>query len=289
MAKREVDEISGVEDTGHEWDGIKELDNPLPRWWLYVMYACIVWAIGYWIVMPAWPTLNGYTKGVFAYSERAKTDADVAAMQAQRAPMFKKLMATPIEQVNANADLRNFAIEAGRATFNDNCSTCHGAGGQGSAGFPSLADNVWLWDGSFAGIEQTIKYGIRSGHDQARLSAMPSFGKDALLNAEQINDLTDYVMTLSKLPGADAGKAARGAQLFAENCVSCHGAAGTGDPLQGAPNLTDKEYLYGNSREAIHGQIYSGNGGVMPTWEAKLSPETVKSLVVYVHSLGGGK
>jgi cytochrome c oxidase cbb3-type subunit III len=289
MAKRELDDHSGVETTGHEWDGIKELDHPLPRWWLYVLYATIVWAIGYWIVMPSWPTANGYLKGVMGYSERAKVDADVAALQAARAPQFKELMATPIEQINAKPDLRNFAIEAGRSTFNDNCSTCHGAGGQGAAGYPSLADNVWLWDGSFAGIEQTLKYGIRSGHDQARLSQMPSFGKDELLNAEQIGDLTEYVMTLSKVAGADASKAAKAATLFQEQCASCHGATGMGDPLQGAPNLTDKEYLYGGTREAISGQIYAGKGGVMPTWEAKLSPETIKSLVVYVHSLGGGK
>lgn len=289
MAKREMDDHSGVETTGHEWDGIKELDHPLPRWWLYVLYACIVWAIGYWIAFPAWPTLNSYTKGVLGNSDRVRVDTEVAALQANRAASFAKLQATPIEQVKNNPELLNFAIEAGRSTFNDNCATCHGAGGAGAKGFPSLADNVWLWDGTYEGIRTTLNYGIRSGHDQARLSAMPAFGKDGLLSAEQVSDLTDYVMTLSKITGADAAKAAKAAQSYADNCASCHGATGMGDPLQGAPNLTDKEYLYGGTREAIQGQIYAGRGGVMPAWGGKLTPETITSLTVYVHSLGGGK
>lgn len=289
MAKREMDDHSGVETTGHEWDGIKELDHPLPRWWLYVLYATIIWSIGYWIVMPAWPTWNSYTKGVIGNSDRTRVATEVASLQAGRAPMFKKLVETPIDQVKNNPELLNFAIEAGKSTFNDNCATCHGAGGQGAAGYPSLADNVWLWDGTYEGIRQTLNYGIRSGHDQARLSAMPSFGKDGLLTADQISDLTDYVMVLSKMPGADAAKASKATQAYADNCASCHGANGMGDPLQGAPNLTDKEYLYGNSRAAIQGQIYAGKGGVMPAWGAKLTPETITSLTVYVHSLGGGK
>ncbi len=294
MAKRELDDHSGVETTGHEWDGIKELDHPLPRWWLYVLYATIVWAIAYWVVMPAWPTWNSYTKGLGVFSDevkvdRVRVDSEVKALQAARAPMFQKLMATPIDQVKNNPELFQFAQEAGRSAFGDNCSTCHGAGGQGAKGYPSLADNVWLWDGTYEGIRQTLNYGIRSGHEQARLSAMPAFGKDGLLTAEQVNGLTEYVMTLSKLEGADAAKAAGVATLFQEQCASCHKTDGTGDPLQGAPNLTDKEYLYGGSREAIHTQIHNGNGNVMPAWGGKLSPETIAALTVYVHSLGGGK
>lgn len=289
MTKRELDEHSGIETTGHEWDGIKELDNPLPKWWLYILYATIVWSIAYWVVMPSWPLWNSYTKGIWNYSERANVDKEVSALQAARKPNFDKLQATPIDQVKNDPDLFLFAQQAGKSTFNDNCALCHGAGGQGSKGFPSLADDVWLWDGSYEGIRQTLNYGIRSGHDQARLSLMPSFGKDGLLDQNQIGDLTDYVMSLSKMEGTNPAKVARGAELYATNCVACHGATGTGDPAQGAPNLTDKEWLYGGTREDIAGQIYAGRGGVMPSWSARFDPATITALTVYVHSLGGDK
>lgn len=294
MAKRELDNLSGVETTGHEWDGIKELDNPLPRWWLYVLYGCIVWSIGYWIAMPSWPLWNSYTKGVLGFSERATVDKQVAASKAALAPKFAQLEATPLEQVKSNPDLYHFAQEAGRTTFADNCATCHGAGGSGNPGYPNLADDVWLHaqnaGGNVNGIEQTIKYGIRSTNPKTLVPAnMPHFGKDGLLTDSQINNLTDYVMTLSKIPGADAASAAQGAKLFADNCSSCHGATGTGDPKQGAPNLTDKDYLYGGNRQAIHNQIFNGNNNVMPTWEARLDPATIKALTIYVQSLGGGK
>ncbi|WP_240006947.1 cytochrome-c oxidase, cbb3-type subunit III [Pseudaquidulcibacter saccharophilus] len=296
MGKREVDDHSGVETTGHEWDGIRELDNPLPRWWLYILYGCIAWAVVYWLVMPAWPMLNDYTHGLKVAAlpdtvkvDRIRVDAEVKALQDKRAPLFAKLVATPLDQVKNNPELFQFAQEAGKATFGDNCSTCHGAGGQGSKGYPNLADNDWLWDGTYAGIKQTIQYGIRSGHAQERLSQMPHFGTDGLLDATQINNLTDYVMTLSGVKGADAKAAAAGAPLFQEQCSSCHGATGTGDHLQGAPNLTDKIYLYGGTREDIHNQIYNGRGNVMPTWEARLDEGTIDALTVYIHSLGGGQ
>ena len=289
MTKREMDEHSGVETTGHEWDGIKELDSPLPKWWLYILYATIVWGIGYAIYMPAVPLWNNYTKGFGNYSDRARVATEVGQLQSARAPMFAKLQATPIEQVANNAELFQFAQDAGKTVFNDNCATCHGAGGQGAKGYPALVDDVWLWDGSHEGIRQTINYGIRSGHEQARLSAMPAYGRDGLIEQAGISDLTEYVMSLSKMPGVNAAKAANGAALFATNCVSCHGAAGTGDPLQGAPNLTDKEWLYGGTREDIASQIHNGRGGVMPTWAARLDPATITALTVYVHSLGGNK
>lgn len=294
MGKRIVDEYSGVETTAHEWDGIRELDNPLPRWWLYAWYICIVWAFLYWVFMPAWPLWNDFTHGVKALPDNVKYDRvrvtdEVKAMQAARAPQFAKLVATPLEQVKNNPELYQFAQEAGRATFGDNCAVCHGAGGQGAKGYPNLADNDWLWDGTYAGIKQTIMYGIRSGDGHARTSQMPAFGRDSLLEPAQINNLTDYVMTLSGIPGANPKAAAAAAPLFQEQCSSCHGVAGKGDHLQGAPNLTDKIYLYGNTRDDIHTQIYNGRGNVMPTWHARLDEGTIDALTVYVHSLGGGQ
>lgn len=289
MSKREIDDHSGVETTGHEWDGIKELNHPLPKWWLYILYGSIIWSFGYWVAYPAWPTLNSYTHGILKNSDRARVTTEVAALKSARAPMFAKMQATPIEQVKSNEELFQFAQEAGKSTFNDNCATCHGAGGQGNKGFPSLVDDVWIWDGTYEGIRQTINFGIRSGHDQARISAMPAFGRDGMLDAGQAGDVTEYVMSLSKMADANAGKAARGAAVYAANCVVCHGATGGGDVAQGAPNLTDAEWLYGGSRADIAAQIHNGRGGVMPAWSAKLDPETVTALTVYVHSLGGGK
>jgi cytochrome c oxidase cbb3-type subunit 3 len=289
MSKHDIDDHSGVETTGHEWDGIKELNNPLPKWWLYILYATIIWSIGYWIAFPAWPTINSYTHGLLNNSDRGRVATEVAALENGRAPMFAKIQSMPIDQVKNDEELFRFAQEAGKSTFNDNCATCHGAGGQGNKGFPSLVDDVWLWDGTYEGIRQSINFGIRSGHDQARISAMPAFGRDGMLDAGQVGDVTEYVMSLSKMSGANAGKAARGAAVYAANCVVCHGATGGGDVTQGAPNLTDAEWLYGGTREDIAAQIHNGRGGVMPAWSAKLDAETVAALTVYVHSLGGGK
>lgn len=289
MNKRETDAHSGVETTGHEWDGIKELDSPLPKWWLYIMYATIVWGIGYMIYMPAIPLWNSYTKGLGGYSDRARVASEVGALQNARAPMFAKLQSTPIDQVKNDQELFQFAQDAGKSTFNDNCATCHGAGGQGAKGFPSLADDVWIWDGTYEGIRQTLKFGIRSGHDQARLSIMPAFGRDGMIDQAGVSDLTDYVMSLSKMAGTSGTKVARGSALYATNCVACHGATGMGDPLQGAPNLTDKEWLYGGTRADIEAQIHNGRGGVMPNWAGRLDDSTITALTVYVHSLGGDK
>lgn len=260
---REKDSLTGVETTGHEWDGIRELDNPLPRWWVLVFYATIVWAVVYWVLMPAWPLWNSYTPGIRGQSDRANVATEVAALQATRAPMFERLLATPLDQVAADPELLTFAQEAGRVAFGDNCATCHGAGGQGNPGYPSLVDDVWLWDGTNAGILQTIRYGIRGDHPDARFSMMPAFGRDGLLTPAQVSDLTDYVMTVGGVQGADAAAAARGAALYATNCVSCHGDQGQGDPTQGAPRLNDQEWLFGGTRTAIQSQIQNGRGGVM--------------------------
>jgi cytochrome c oxidase cbb3-type subunit III len=287
MAEREKDDVSGVDTTGHEWDGIRELDNPLPRWWVLTFYGTIVWAIVYWVLMPAWPIPGGHTPGVRGHSDRANVATAVGDLQSARAPMFKQLQSVPLEQVSTRPELLQFAQEAGRAAFADNCATCHGAGGQGAKGYPSLVDDVWLWDGTVQGIRSTLQTGIRSAHPDARLSAMPSFGRDQLLEPQQITDVTHYVVSLSSKP-SDAAAAARGAEVFTTNCVSCHGAEGKGDMTQGAPNLTDREWLYGGEFEDIKTQIYLGRGGVMPNWNERLDPATLDALAVYVHSLGGG-
>jgi cytochrome c oxidase cbb3-type subunit III len=276
-----------VETTGHSWDGITELNNPMPRWWVYTFYGTIIWAVLYIIAMPAIPIPGGNTKGVLGASDRRDVATAVKALEATRAPKLAQLLATPLDKISTNPDLAQFAQESGRVAFAQNCSTCHGAGGQGAKGYPSLVDDVWLWDGSLQGIRTTLQNGIRTDHPDTRYSQMPSFGRDKLLEPAQISDVTQYVMTLASLP-ADKVAAVRGAAIYTTNCAACHGAQGKGDMAQGAPNLTDKEWLYGGTQAEIEQQIYLGRGGVMPTMSQRLDPATLNALTLYVHSLGGG-
>ena len=286
--KHEIDSVTGSETTGHEWDGIKELDKPLPRWWLLTFYACIAWAIGYMIAYPAWPTLHGYTRGVLGYSQRSTVAEDIKAAQAGQSAMRDLLRSTSPADVRKNADLLRFAIAGGNAAFQTNCAPCHGRGAQGFVGYPNLNDDDWLWGGSLDDIQRTILYGIRSTHKDTRMSAMPRFGLDGLLKDTDIADAAEYVLALGKVVH-DPPAAARGAALFKDQCAACHGADGTGKRELGAPDLTDIITLYGGTRDAIVESIRTGRGGVMPMWDGRLDPVTLKALTVYVHSLGGGK
>ena len=288
MAKREIDEISGTETTGHEWDGIKELDTPMPNWWVGIYYATIIWAIGYWVVYPAWPTLSSYTHGLFNHSQRDDVTAKVAALKKLRATKDMALRDASLADIQRNPDLQQFAMAEGKALFGDNCVPCHGAGGQGAHGYPNLNDDVWLWGGKLTDIQHTITVGVRSTAADTRQSQMPAFGRDGILKPAQVDDLTEYVVRLSNRP-ADPKAVMRATKLFQENCAVCHGAEGKGNRSLGAPNLTDNEWLYGSSRDDIHDQIWNGHGGVMPTWGGRLTPEEIKALAVYVHSLGGGE
>lgn len=287
MSERERDEHSGVETTGHEWDGIKELDNPLPRWWLWVFYGSIAVAVVYWILMPAWPGLKGYTPGLMKQSDRVDVVEQLNALQAQRSQGEALLMNASLDQIERNPELQAHALAVGQSVFGDNCATCHGAGGGGAKGYPNLRDDVWLWGGSLAEIEQTIRIGVRSAHPETRMSMMPAFGRDGMLTNAQVADVAEYVVALSGRE-ADAAGVARGRQIYADNCVACHDPTGQGDRAQGAPDLTDREWLYGSDREAIRGQIHNGRNGVMPTWEGRFSPAVIKALAVYVHVNAGG-
>lgn len=288
MSDRKVDEHTGVETTGHEWDGIRELDNPLPRWWLWIMYASIAVAIVYWILMPAWPGLHGYTKGLLHQSDRVAVVVQLKALQAQRGAQAARLTNASLEEIERDPQLQAYALTAGQAVFGDNCATCHGVGGAGSKGYPNLRDDVWLWGGTLEEIQHTITVGVRTGEPNARFSQMPAFGRDQMLNGGQINDLTEYVVALSRRP-ANAAAVARAAPIFAEQCATCHGVSGGGDQTKGAPNLTDAEWLYGSSRASIHSQIFNGRGGVMPTWGGRFDPQTIKALAVYIHANAGGQ
>jgi len=289
MANRRIDEATQTETVGHEWDGIEELNTPLPRWWLYTFYLSIVFAIGYVIAYPAIPMVHSATRGVLGWSSRGQLDQEMAAAQKDKAATLAKIAATPIERLPDDPQLMHAAVAGGAAAFKVNCVQCHGAGAAGSPGYPNLNDDDWLWGGDLATIQQTITHGIRQpGDEQTRQSMMPAFGKDALLPPGQIEDVASYVMTLSgrERPSASAQ---RGKTVFEANCAVCHGADGKGSRTVGAPNLADAIWLYGGTRADVVRQVTAPRHGVMPAWAGRLDPVTIKMLAAYVHSLGGGE
>ncbi len=288
MTNVEKDPVTGQETTGHEWDGIKELNTPMPKWWLYTMYACFVFAGIYWILYPAWPGISGYSKGVLGYSSRAAHDQDLIAQKQSRSVWSDQFATMGIEEIGQDQQLMNYAMAGGKAIFAENCAGCHGASGSGATGFPVLADDDWIWGGTKEDIYTTIKYGIRSGHEEARVNDMPNFLADEILNPAQIADVAEYVLSLSD-NSADGAAAGRGKPLFAEQCGACHGENGKGTMELGAPNLTDSISFYGNNRKTITAQISKPRHGVMPAWVNRLDDVTIKQVSLYVHSLGGGK
>ncbi len=289
MSKREVDDFSGVETTGHEWDGIRELDNPMPRWWLWTFLACVIWAVGYMIFYPAWPLVTEATPGVLGYSSRAELHQEIAEVNASRAGLIARIESTSLDDIRRDDDLRQFATNGGRAAFAVNCIQCHGSGAAGSPGYPNLNDDDWIWGGDLQAIETTLKHGIRYAvDDDSRFSEMPAFGRDEILETAQIEAVTQHVLSLAGQPH-EAEQAEAGRELYADNCAACHGETGKGDREQGAPNLTDGIWLYGASAAEIERQIKVPRHGVMPAWGARLDPVTIKQLTIYVHSLGGGE
>jgi cytochrome c oxidase cbb3-type subunit III len=289
VESREVDKITGTATTGHEWDGVRELNTPLPRWWLWSFYACIVWAVGYWVVYPAWPLISNSTQGVFGWHSRSAIESDLAELKVIRGPMVGKLAAASVAEIIADPQLLDFARAQGRVAFADNCAPCHGAGGGGSKGYPNLNDDDWLWGGKLADIEATIRHGARAGDDKGRQGNMPAFGRDNILKANEISAVADFARTLSGLPAEQGADLALGKKVFADNCAACHGPEGKGSRDAGAPNLTDKIWLYGSSKETIVQGIVNGRGGVMPNWQGRLDESTLKSLIVYVWTFGGGE
>ncbi|MFD2207567.1 cytochrome-c oxidase, cbb3-type subunit III [Kiloniella antarctica] len=282
------DEVSGVDTTGHEWDGIEELNNPLPRWWLWVLYASIIWSVVYWIFMPAWPGISDYTRGTLGYSQRDEVKMELAEVKASRAGLDEKILSSSLEDITKDTNLNQYALAAGKAAFGDNCSACHGSGAQGAKGYPNLNDDHWLWGGSLDDIHYTISYGIRSTHDDTRFNDMTAFLRDEILEKGEISDVAEYVLSLSGT-SSDAEAASRGESIFEDNCVACHADGGIGNRELGAPNLSDKLWLFGGDKKTVVQSISYGRKGVMPTWEARLDPVTIKALSIYVHSLGGGE
>ena len=291
----EKDALSGVETTGHEWDGLKELNNPLPKWWLYIFYACIAWSLVYYVLYPSWPLGTTYTKGLLGWSMRQELADNMTAAKAGQAKYLTAIAAKSVDEIQKDKDLMSFAMAGGRSVFNENCAACHGAGGQGAKGYPSLADDVWLWGGTTADIYKTIQHGIRADDADTRATVgvgMTAFGKDGILKKDQIEQVAEYVLSLNKKP-ADAAKAAAGKTVYEENCVACHGDQAQGSVAMGmdvgAPPLVTSNWIYGGDKASLVETITNGRAGVMPAWSKRLDDATIKSLAVYVHNLGGGK
>lgn len=286
---KDVDDATGIETTGHEWDGIKELTNPLPRWWLWIFYASIAWAVVYWVFMPAWPALPGMgsnTPGIRNHSDRAIVAADIQKLHDARDENGKKLISASLDEIIKDQNLQQFALASGESIFGDNCATCHGAGGQGAPGYPKLADKTWLWGGTIEEIEHTIKFGIRQDNPDSRFSMMPAFGRDEILSRDEVTNVTHYVRTLSGLEASSEASAA-GKEIYDMQCVSCHMEDGKGDHMQGAPNLIDGEWLYGNSFETVYASIFNPKNSAMPAWGERYDDAQIKALAVYVSALGG--
>ncbi len=286
---KNIDQHSGVETTGHEWDGIKELNNPAPRWWLWIFFITCIWSFGYWVVYPAWPTLSGdgFRGGTIGnsdwtqYNELKEQQQEILV---RKENYLKRLRSSSFEHILNDSELYTFAVTGGKTVFKDNCATCHGTGGAGGNGYPNLNDDDWLWGGSVDTIYETIKYGIRGSHDETRTSQMPAFGQ--MLPKKEISEIASYILSLSDKNYASK----KGEQLYKENCASCHGEGAQGDYAYGAPNLADAIWLYSEgTKEAIAAQILEPKHGIMPTWEGRLDEDTIRLLAVYVHSLGGGE
>ncbi|MEO5364952.1 MAG: cytochrome-c oxidase, cbb3-type subunit III [Magnetococcus sp. WYHC-3] len=293
--------------TGHQWDDeegapLKEWNNPLPAWWLYTFYATIIWSIIYWVIYPAWPVGNGATQGITGWTMYTELQEELDAADVQRKPFLTKLDQTDLAQVNADPKLFEFAKSGGKAIFGDYCAACHGSGGTGGKGFPNLTDNDWIYGGTYEAILETLNNG-RAGMMPAHLDA-----KGGAFSAGQVDDLVNYVQSLSNMEH-DAMAAERGKTLFMGDagCNNCHGDTGVGallgsamgnklDASVGAPNLTDRIWLYGSDKETIRETISAGRNGRMPAWGTgfdglgkQMTPLQLKQLAVYVHSLGGGQ
>ncbi|OBX18596.1 cytochrome c oxidase, cbb3-type subunit III [Erythrobacter sp. QSSC1-22B] len=286
MVNKRIDEATGTETVGHEWDGIEELDTPMPRWWLWTFYATIAWSLVYVVLYPAWPMVEKATDGVLGWSSRGQLAEEMSVADLAQAGVRERLSRIPIERLPDDSALMAQAVAGGAAAFKVNCVQCHGSGAAGSQtlGYPNLNDDAWLWGGDLRAIEYTLVHGIRqAGHDATRTSLMPPFA--GVFTPQQMDALVDHVLSLSGK--AESGPV--GAQIYADNCALCHGPQGGGNRELGAPRLNDAIWLRGGSREAIARQVIDPKLGMMPGWGERLDPVTIKMLAAYVHSLGGGE
>lgn len=286
MALEKHDPVTGRVTTGHEWNGIEELETPIPRVVLYFLFATVLFAIGYWILMPAWPLGVTYTKGLLGFDQRQVVTQQVEAAAEARANWADRIMELDYARIEADPALMHIVNETGHTLFGDNCAVCHGVQATGGPGFPDLRAGAWLWGGDPETIHETIRVGINSDHEETRSSQMMAFGKDGVLERDDILAVTAYVRSLSQPDaGADAARVQQGQELFADNCSSCHGEDATGIAELGAPNLADDIWLYGGDEQSVFTTIYGGRQGHMPHWDQRLKPLDLKVLTLYVSNL----
>ena len=289
MADVERDPVTGRETTGHEWNGIKELDTPIPRGVLMFLIVTHVWAIFWWFMVPAWPLGVTYTKGLLGIDQQTTVEARVIDGQQQRSGWTTRLENEPYDTILADEALMRTVRDTGRQLFGDNCAACHGRDGRGRANYPDLTDDDWLWGGGPALIEQTMRVGINTAHPESRVSQMPAFGRDEMLDREQVRSVATYVYSLThpdystpeNLDRINAGR-----EVFVTTCAACHGENAQGDKEIGAPNLSDPYWVYGGDLDTIIASVHGGRQGHMPTWDERLTTAEMRTLAVYVHDLG---
>jgi cytochrome c oxidase cbb3-type subunit 3 len=288
VAIDERDPHTGHKTTGHEWNGIKELNTPVPKAVWFFLILTGLFSVGYWILMPAWPTGVSYTRGLLGVSDSGRVRTQREASTLARADWYKQLEATSYDQLLADPAAMDRVRSEGARLFGDNCAACHGTGGRGGHGFPSLADQDWLWGGAPETVAETIRVGVNSAHPQTRVSEMIAFGAGGILNATQVTNAADYVLSLSDPAVAKARPASvrAGQVVYEANCVPCHGADARGNQTLGVPNLTDAAWINGGGWPAIYSTISGGRKGEMPSWESRLSPAERKLLALYVLDLG---
>lgn len=292
MAIGERDPHTGHMTTGHEWNGIKELNTRVPRAVYFFLVVTAAFAVVYWVLMPAWPLGVTYTRGLLGIDQRKTVAEDLQRAAVDREVWTRQIEAGDYEDILADHILMRTVRETGATLFGDNCAVCHGARGRGGKGYPALTDPAWLWGGAPEDIAETLRVGINSSHEETRTSQMMAFGRDQLLDRATILNLVAYVQSLSD-PQLDSGPqadaVAAGQAAFAETCASCHGEDGTGSIEAGAPNLTDGFWIYGGDRQSIFDTVFNGRQGHMPSWEARLTALDRKILTLYVLDLGSAR
>ncbi|MBP0438025.1 cytochrome-c oxidase, cbb3-type subunit III [Tianweitania sediminis] len=289
MAEVERDPVTGRETTGHEWNGIKELDTPVPRGVLIFLIITHLWAFAYWFFMPSWPLGETYTKGLLGADQRTTVEARLVEGQEERAPWMARLETEPYDAIVADEALMKTVRGTGQQLFGDNCAACHGRDGKGRAFYPDLTDDDWLWGGGPELIEQTMRVGINTRHPESRIAQMPAFGRDEMLDREQVRNVAAYVYSLTNPEYSTAENLERieaGREVFATTCAACHGENAAGSSEVGAPNLTDAYWVYGGTMDSIIASVHGGRQGHMPTWDERLSNVEIRTLSLYVHDLG---
>jgi len=289
MEVKEQDPVTGRETTGHEWNGIRELDTPVPRGILLFLIVTHIWAVGWWFFAPTWPLGTTYTKGLLDIDQRTTVEERVVEGQQARQDWISRIESEPYDQILADESLMQIVRSSGRQLFGDNCAACHGRDARGRANYPDLTDGDWIWGSGPEAIEQTMRVGVNTEHPESRVGQMPAFGRDGMLERDQVRAVAAYVYSLTHPEFSTPDNIERieaGQQVFAETCSACHGEAGEGSVEAGAPNLTDNYWLYGGDMDTIIATVHGGRQGHMPTWDERLTNAEIRMLSLYVHDLG---